>query len=241
MPDGVVALQQNEVSLSLGDVARSLDLGQCGGLSLTLSLSTQGASALTGCGGAPVDGSQLSTEISAALAQFPEEEDYQLFDLSATFDSSEAGAGPLVVVIDLPVDPGTHNVYRYDEGRGEWVLVAGLSGQSGLEGQGALDGIDDCRSCFYALDFDRDGSVELLLLLEPVDPAEAEASLDYAHPDPDFRGGRIDVGVEEALTIELRNLGEGLRVEVTGAAIDLGHVRGRYVETVEGPVVELRA
>ena len=247
VPDGVVALQRNTASLSLGNVARSLGLGQCGALSLTLTLmlSSDGvpSAVLTGCGGAPVDSSQLSTEISAALAQFPEGEDYQIFDHLATFDSSEAGAGgePLVVVIDLPVDPGTYNVYRYDEGRGEWVLVAVLSGQPGLEGPGALAGIDDCRSCFYALDFDRDGSVELLLLLEPVDPAEAEASLDYAHPDPDFRGGWIYVDVEETLTIELLNLGDGLRVEVTGEAIDLGYVRGRYVETAEGPVVELRA
>ena len=249
VPDGVVALQRNTASLSLGNVARSLGLGQCGALSLTLTLmlSSEGvvSAVLTGCGGAPVDSSQLSTEISAALAQdqFRVGEDYQLFDFSATFDSSGAGAGgePLVVVIDLPVDPGTYNVYRYDEGRNEWVPVAVLSGQPGLEGPGALVGIDGCRSCFYVLDFDRDGSVELLLLLEPVDPAEAEASLDYAHPDPDSRGGWIYVDVEETLTIELLNLGDGLRVEVTGEAIDLGYVRGRYVETAEGPVVELRA
>ena len=249
VPDGVVALQRNTASLSLGNVARSLGLGQCGALSLTLTLmlSSDGvpSAVLTGCGGAPVDSSQLSTEISAALdqPQFRVGEDYQLFDLLATFDSSGAGAGgePLVVVIDLPVDPGTYNVYRYDEGRNEWVPVAVLSGQPGLEGPGALVGIDGCRSCFYVLDFDRDGSVELLLLLDLVDPAEAEASFDYVHPDPDFRRGWIYVDVEETLTIELLNLGDGWRVEVTGEAIDLGYVRGRYVETAEGPVVELRA
>ena len=229
-----------EVSLYLGNVARSLDLAQCGGLSLTLSLSSQGDSALTGCGGAPVDGSQLSAGISAALAQFPEGGDYQIFDLLATFDSSEAGVDePLV--ISLPPDPQQpHAVYRFDEDEDKWVLVlaAGLPGRLGYAGlggggQGALaDFESDCGSCFYAFDLDRDGSVQLLLLLVPIVP---DAGSEFALDDAGLEGRQLEISAAKTETIALVGF-EGLRVEIRGVAIAGGSVAGHVSD---GGAVEL--
>ena len=162
-------VQEEEVRLSLGGLARTLGLGQCGGVSLTLTLS-DGPPVLQGCGPAEdnlydEDDGSLAAVVSAN-EQFAAG-DYRLFDLSAVFDSSRVEpGGPLV--INLPFDPRTHRVYRYDRASGRWVPVinAGLSGpgRGSPGGAGVLEDVnEDCQSCFYAADPDRDGSVELLL------------------------------------------------------------------------------
>ena len=215
-----------EVSLSLGDVARFLGLGECGGVSLTLTLSEDGGASLSGCpDGAAIELSQLLDTPTLMALELEENGEYQLIDLSATFDSSEADPGePLV--ISLPVDPQQpHVVYRFDEEGNRWVPVlgAGLPGQPDLGGQGALDDLErDCESCFYALDFDRDGSVQLLLLLVPIDPVLGlEFALD--EDDASLEGRRIEISAEKTTTITLLGF-EGLIVEITGDAIDGGNV-----------------
>ena len=98
---------------------------------------------------------------------------------------------------------------------------------------------DDCKTCFYALDFDRDGSVELLLLLVPVDP-EAPS---FEVVDPDFQDRWFSIDAGETITIFLRGRGlDGVTttVTVTGNA----NVRGRYIQAatiggIVGPAVEL--
>ena len=167
------------VSLSLGETSRLLGLGECGGVSLTLTLTLSddgdgAAASLSGCSGAAIDAGLLFAAETLAALDLEEGVEYQLLDLAATFDSSEAGGGGFLV-ISLPLDPQQpYVVYRFDEdgndGNGGWVPVeaAGLPGQSGQAGlggggQGALaDFESDCGSCFYAFDLDRDGAVQLL-------------------------------------------------------------------------------
>ena len=175
-----VEVQQQEVRLSLGDLARTLGLGRCGGVSLTLTLSDgDGAPVLLGCSVdryADLDEESLAVVVSVNDDddQF-ESGDYLLFDLLATFDSSDADPDESLV-INLPFDPRTHRVYRYDGDKWVQVFDIGLSGQDAGSpgGAGALKGVDeDCQSCsyaFYAADPDRDGSVELFLLVEPFEP-----------------------------------------------------------------------
>ena len=232
LPEGAVT-----VSLSLGDLARSLSLGNCGGVSLTLALGAVGG--LTGCGDANlIDQLAIKTLTMTAQEQFGDG-DYQLFDFSATFDSSEVDPGEFLV-ISLPVDPKTHRVYRFAAETAMWapVIGAGLSGQSGIGGQGVLDSTDGCKTCFYALDVDRDGSVELLLLFVPLVPEDPGFAV-----DPSFQGRRIDIDAGDKVAptiIPLLGLGE-LTATVTGNA----YVEGRYIQTatsggVVGPAVELR-
>ena len=246
---GVRLTEAVSLSLSLGDLARSLGLGGCGGVSLTLTLGADDE--LAGCGDAdPISPLAIKTLTMTAQERFGEGY-YQLFDFSATFDSNEIGPDGLLV-INLPVDPETHRVYRFDSDSNEWVPVidAGLpnqpaTGSSGvlnsIEGNpGVLDSLeDDCETCFYALDFDRDGSVELLLLLVPVDP-EAPS---FEVVDADFQDRWFSIDAGETTTILLRGRGLGgltTTVTVTGNA----HVRGRYIQTatiggIVGPAVEL--
>ena len=246
---GVRLTEAVSLSLSLGDLARSLGLGGCGGVSLTLTLGA--VDELAGCGDAdPISPLAIKTLTMTAQERFGEGE-YQLFDFSATFDSSEIGPDGLLV-INLPVDPETHRVYRFDSDSNEWVPVIGAglpnqpaTGSSGvlnsIEGNpGVLDSLeDDCETCFYALDFDRDGSVELLLLLVPVDP-EAPS---FEVVDADFQDRWFSIDAGETTTILLRGRGLGgltTTVTVTGNA----NVRGRYIQTatiggIVGPAVEL--
>ena len=258
--DGGVSLPEAvSLSLSLGDLARSLGLGGCGGVSLTLTLGADDE--LAGCGDAdPISLLAIKTLTMTAQERFGEG-DYQLFDFLATFDSSEIGPDGLLV-INLPVDPETHRVYRFDSDSNEWVLVidAGLpnqpatgslgalnsiEGNSGvlnsIEGSpGALDSLeDDCKTCFYALDFDRDGSVELLLLLVPVDP-EAPS---FEVVDTDFQDRWFSIDAKETTTILLRGRGLG-GLTTTVTIVENDNVRGRYIQAatiggIVGPAVEL--
>ena len=225
------------VSLSLGETSRLLGLGECGGVSLTLTLtlSEDGAAAsLSGCSGAAIDAGPLFAAETLVALGIEEDEEYRLFDLSATFDSSEAGGGGFLV-ISLPLDPQQpYVVYRFDRDANEWVPVAaaGLPGQAGLGGGGALaDFESDCGSCFYAFDLDRDGAVQLLLLLVPMDAA---AGSEFALDDAALEGRHIEIGADKTETITLVGL-EGLTVEIRGAAIDGGNVTGT-VSTDDGTV-----
>ena len=133
--DGGVASRGDEieVSLSLGETSRLLGLGECGGVSLTLTLTDEGAASLSGCpGGGAIDSSLLFAAETLTALDLEEGVEYRLIDLAATFDSSEAG-GDGFLVISLPLDPQQpYVVYRYDEdgndGNGGWVPVeaAGL-------------------------------------------------------------------------------------------------------------------
>ena len=226
-----------EVSLSLGETSRFLGLGECGGVSLTLTLSEDGGASLSGCSdGAEIELSQLLETNTLMALELEENGAYQLIDISATFDSSEADpGGPLV--ISLPVDPQQpHVVYRFDEEGKRWVQVlgAGLPGQPELGGQGALDDLErDCASCFYALDFDRDGSVQLLLLLVPIDPV---LGLEFALENASLEGRQLEIGAEKSEIITLLGF-EGLTVRITGAAIDGGNVDSSV--SVDDSTVEL--
>ena len=246
---GVSLLEAVSVSLSLGDVARSLGLGGCGGVSLTLTLGA--VDKLTGCGGDTDIISQLEIKTLTMTAQERfGDGDYQFFDFSATFDSSEIDSDELLVV-NLPVDPETYRVYRFDSEKNEWVpvIVVGLPSQpttgilgvlGSIEGSsGVLDSIeDDCETCFYALDFDRDGLVELLLLLVPVDPEAPSFEV-----DPDFQGRWFYIDAGETTTIFLRGRGLG-GLTTTVTIVENANVRGRYIQTATigglvGPAVEL--
>ena len=248
--DSGVEVQQQEVRLSLGDLARTLGLGQCrGGVSLTLTLS-DGDPVLHGCGDtdlyAALDDESRAAVLAAVVSLNDEAGEYYLLDLSATFDSSEAEPGdPLV--INLPFDPRTHRVYRYD---GEnWVPVfdIGPSGQdSGSPGgAGALKGADeDCQSCvyaFYAADPDRDGSVALLLLVQPVEP---ELSFAVRTSDAVVIERVLEVTANAPLTLALTGLEEAGTLTVTinqvGVEDENANVEGSFVQTEAGPAVELR-
>ena len=242
--DGGADLGGGEVSLSLGDAARFLGLGECGGVSLTLTLSEGGAT-LAGCYGDIEEDSQLLATETMAVGDLELDEggDYRLIDLSATFDSSKADPDdPLV--ISLPFDPRTHGIYRFDRESGEWlpVIDADLPVQqgSGLDGPRAHgDAVGETQSRFYALDFDRDGSVELLLLVAPMDP-----DFEFALEDASLEGRQIEISAGESLIIALGGLDEGLTVTVTVTG-ETGSVSGRYVPTATigtdyvGPAVEL--
>ena len=240
--DGGVASRGDEieVSLSLGETSRLLGLGECGGVSLTLTLtlSEDGAAAsLSGCpGGAAIDAGLLFAAETLAALDLEEGGEYRLIDLAATFDSSEAGGGGFLV-LSLPLDPQRpYVVYRFDRDANEWVPVAaaGLPGQAGLGGGGALaDFGRDCGSCLYAFDLDRDGAVQLLLLLVPMDAA---AGSEFALDDAVLEGRQLEISADESTAIALVGL-EGLTVEIRGAAIAGGNVTGTV--SAEGGVVEL--
>ena len=238
----------NEVSLSLGNDARSLALAECGGVSLTVSLTlTVGGSAgivLTGCGAERVPGTSLAEKLNLAASEFGEGE-YQLFDLLATFDSSLADLGE-VLLISLPLPPAepqtAYRVYRFDGT--EWVLVidAGLSSGSGSGAigpsvQGAtVNGEDGESFSFYAFDFNRDGSVPLLLLVEsvPVPVLEEAPSIQV---DSMYRDRLIDIeaGMPEtiALVVPLDGLVASFTAEVTGGSVSAEI----QTDTINGSVV----
>ena len=237
---GDSGIAASEVSLSLGDAARFLGLGECGRVTLTLSEDEDEDGILTLYGCSSIDrGSQLlSTETVAVLKlvkemnlELDEGESYQLIDLSATFDSSEANADePLV--ISLPFDPRTHGIYRFDRETGEWVQVidADGPGQPGLDGPGVESAEGNPQSSFYAPDFDRDGSVDLRLLVVPMD-------LDFALKDASLEGRQLEISAGETETITLVGF-EGLTVKIAGAAIDRGNVTGSV--SIGDGTVELR-
>ena len=220
----------NEVSLSLGNDARSLALAECDGvsLSLTLTLKVDGSAGieLTGCGDELVPGASLAERLNLAASEFGEGE-YQLFDLLATFDSGLADPDKFLL-ISLPLPPAepqtAYRVYRFDGT--EWVPVidAGLSSGSGSGAigpsvQGATGNGEDGESfSFYAFDFNRDGSVPLLLLVESV-PEEAP-SIQVASM---YRDRLIDIeaGMSETipLVVPLDGLVASFTAEVTGGNV----------------------
>ena len=255
--DSGVEVQQQEVRLSLGDWARALGLGQCGGVSLKLKLSDgESEPMLEVCGEEePSDGSLVA--VVSANEQFGREEtgeeEVQLIDLSATFDSSDAGPDePLV--INLPFDPESYRVYRYDEASDRWVLVIGVilsgpgSGSPGSSGGTAgLENVRDCQTCLYAADPDRDGSVELLLLVQTVEP-----ELSFAVTSNEVvLDSVLEVADNATLTLVLTGLEEEdvlsvrvVQVDKDGNVVEEdANVEGFFVQraTIDGgPTVELR-
>ena len=101
------------------------------------------------------------------------------------------------------------------------VIVADGPGVESAEG--------NAQSSFYAFDFDRDGSVDLRLLVVPMD-------LDFALDDASLEGSQLKISGGETKRIDLVGF-EGLTVEITGAAIDGGNVTGTV--SVENGTVEL--
>ena len=224
----------NEVSLSLGNLARSLALAECGGVSLTLTVDESGSVTVTGCGAG-----SFSLETTIAGAVIFDEFDvgtYQFFDLLATFDSGLADPDAfLLITLPLPpAEPQTaYRVYRFDGA--EWVPVidAGAVPPPSISGPGTIGpsiqgatGMNGEES-FYAFDFDRDGSVPLLLLVESV-PAVPEApSLEV---DSMYRDRRIDIDVgmprlvplvsDSAANFAAMATGENIEAEVQTATID---------------------
>ena len=112
----------DEVSLSLGNVARSLALAECGGVTLTLTLMVdESGSTVTGCGGE-------TRTLQAMLAESVKGEfgvgTYQFFDILATFDSGRADSDAfLLITLHLPLaEPQTeYRIYRYDFDEEKWV------------------------------------------------------------------------------------------------------------------------
>ena len=252
--DGGVASRGDEieVSLSLGETSRLLGLGECGGVSLTLTLTLSddgdgAAASLSGCSGAAIDAGPLFAAETLVALDLEEGVEYQLLDLAATFDSSEAGGGGFLV-ISLPLDPQQpYVVYRYDEdgndGDGGWVPVeaAGLPGQPGQAGlggggQGVLaDFESDCGSCFYDFDLDRDGAVQLLLLLVPMDAA---AGSEFALDDAALEGRQLEISGDKTETIALVGLDDLAAVRITGAATE-GDNPNIEVRVLDDGTVEL--
>ena len=220
----------DEVSLSLGNVARSLALAECGGVTLTLTLMVEeDGSTVTGCGGETR--TLAATLTNRVMAQFGPGT-YQFFDLLATFDSGQADpAAFLLITLPLPpAEPQTeYRIYRFDGT--EWVPVVDAdpsSGSSGLDSigpgiQGAtVNGADSEGFSFYAFDFDRDGSVPLLLLVESVPVVPEAPSLEV---DPEYQDRLItidddddDAGMPRTLLVPLVGLAASFTARVTGSA-----------------------
>ncbi len=223
-------VQDDELSLSLGNLARSLNLGQCGGVTLALTVAMDGTVAgLSGCGGdldLTNDFNSLAVARSVTEALTAGEFDsgeYQLIDLSVRFDSSETEADE-PVLINLPPHPEEHlsyEVYRLVEATWVPVIDAGLPGGAG--GAGALESVADCDTCFYGVDDDRDGSVELLLLLQSV---EEPLNLEVGE---EFRDRRLELDAGgDGTVIPLSGLRPGLTPVVTGS----DNVEGEFSNTV---------
>ena len=203
------------------------------------------APTLSGCGDDIIDSSLVLAPETLVELLLAEDEEYRLFDLSATFNSDEAGLDePLV--INLPVDrQQPHIVYRFDgdendgnAGLGCRSRLPGQPGQAGLGGggQGALaDFESDCGSCFYAFDSDRDGSVRLLLLLVPMDP-EPGSGFALSAEHAGLEGRLLEISGDKTETIALVGF-DDLAVRITGAAIDGGNVTGTV--SADDGVVEL--
>ena len=171
---GASVRQDLPPSLSLGDRARSVGLGDCGELSLTLTLGVGGIS-LTGCEGIDVAAgfpSSAAIETALTVGNFAHG-NYRLFDLRVTFDSAAAAAAGVdeLVLLSLPAHPSPDQFYRVDRFDGAsftLALRAGLPAALSTPAPGVLRGVGECETCLYAVDGDRDGSVELLLLLRSV-------------------------------------------------------------------------
>ncbi len=236
--DAGVEVQDDELSLSLGNLARSLNLGQCGGVTLALMVAMDGTVAgLSGCGDAlltdfeNLDTAEAVTQALSAGGFGGGAGDYLIVDLSIRFDSSETEANELVL-INLPPHPGEHlsyEVYRLVEATWVPVIDAGLPGGAG--GAGALEGVADCDTCFYGVDDDRDGSVELLLLLRSV---EEPLNLEVGE---EFRDRRLELDAgADGTVIPLSGLRPGLTPVVTGS----DNVEGEFSNTVAaGPALIL--
>ena len=171
-----------DLELSLGHRARSVGLGGCGVVSLMLDLDTGGiVNSLMGCGVVNFAEFPSSNEIQTALTagDFAAGDGYRLFDLRVTFDSSATDDDDLVL-LSLPAHPSPDQFYRVHRFDGT-ELVPALSAAlpAALSAApGGLAQVNDCNTCLYAVDGDRDGSVELLLLLESVQrPPEFSSSL----------------------------------------------------------------
>ena len=227
----------DEVSLSLGNLARSLALAECGGVSLTLRVDEDGDTETTGCG---ADLLSLDPALVESVAAFGPGT-YQFFDLLATFDSGLADpAAFLLITLPLPpAEPQTaYRVYRFDGTT--WVLVidAGPSSGSGsgaigpsVRGATGMNGEDGAS--FYAFDFDRDGSVPLSLLLVPV-PAEApNLQVDSMYRDRTFN---IDVGMPRIVRL---GLAAGFTAVATGSGNVAAEVQTATIDGTVVPVVKL--
>ena len=227
----------DEVSLSLGNLARSLALAGCGGVTLTLRVDESG-STVTGCGA-----ETLSLDVTLAESAFAAfgPGTYQFFDLLATFDSGQADPDAfLLITLPLPpAEPQTaYRIYRFDGT--EWVPVidAGLpsgsgSGAIGPGIQGATGNGEDGAS-FYAFDFDRDGSVPLLLLVEsvPVVPAEAPS----LQVDSMYQDRCINIAVGMPRIIRLVGLAASFTAVATGSLNVYAEVQ---TATIDGIVVDV--
>ena len=188
---GASVLRNLPPALSLGDRARSVGLGDCGEVSLTLTLGNGGVvDSLTGCEGIDFAAGFPSSAgiVTALTAGDFAAGDYRLFDLRVTFDSSATDDDDLVL-LSLPAHPSPdqfYRVHRFDETATAFVpalnaglgLPAAAAGAASAAAPGILAGVNACNTCLYAVDGDRDGSVELLLLLESVQrPPEFSSSL----------------------------------------------------------------
>ena len=226
----------DEVSLSLGNLARSLALAECGGVSLTLRVDEDGDTETTGCG---TDTLSLDPALVESVAAFGPGT-YQFFDLLATFDSGLADPDAfLLITLPLPpAEPQTaYRVYRFDGT--EWVPVidAGLSSASGLGAigpsiQGATGNGEDGAS-FYAFDFDRDGSVPLSLLVVSVPEEAPHLQVDSMYRDRTFN---IDVGMP--LIVPL-GLVAGFTAVATGSGNVDAEVQTATIDSGVVPVVKL--
>ena len=171
------------VSLSLGNLARSVGLGDCGAVSLTLTLTGGDVSVVVPdeCENLQAAHPSLTPLTKALAADNFADGNYQLLDLRVTFDSSDT-VGDELVLINLPAHPSPgrfYRVYRFVEGAFVPALDAGLPAAASAAAPGVLAQVNDCDTCLYAIDGDRDGSVELQLLLESVAREAAAFSSDY--------------------------------------------------------------
>ena len=146
------------------------------------------------------------------------------------------------MLITLPLPPAEpqteYRIYRYDFDEEEWVPVidAGLPSGSGSGFIGIGPSIHEAghegdSESFYAFDFDRDGSVPLLLLVETVSVPEEAPSLqvDSMYQDRVFE---ITAGMPEPVT--LVGLAASFTVEVAGSRNVSAEVQ---TETIDGSVV----
>ena len=223
----------NKVSLSLGNLARSLVLAECGGVSLTLTVDEDGATETTGCG---ADLLSLDPTFVESVAAAFGPGTYQFFDLLATFDSGLADPDAFLLITMLlpPAEPQTaYRVYRFEGTTWVPVIDAGPSSGSGsgaigpsVQGATGMNGEDSLS--FYAFDFDRDGSVPLSLLVVPV-PAEAPSvQVDSMYRDRTFN---IDVGMPRIVRL-------GLAAGFTAVATGSGNVDAEVqTATIDGSVV----
>ena len=234
----------DEVSLSLGNLARSLALAECGGVSLTLRVEESGIT-VTGCG---TDTLSLDTALVESVAAAFGLGTYQFFNLLATFDSGLADPDAFLLITMLlpPAEPQTaYRVYRLEGTTWVPVIDAGPSSGSGsgaigpsVQGATGMNGEDSLS--FYAFDFDRDGSVPLSLLVVPV-PVPAEAAsvqVDSMYRDRTFN---IDVGMPRIVRLGLAAgfTAASFTVATTGSGNVDAEVQTATIDGSVVPVVKL--